>query len=93
MEGMDPEPPYGCSAWIHENLHKHQHQREGWKFILRYFLHPWRYERPAYYAQLCYLVQEDLIQDRFSWLRDILEQGYKDATPDKVEDLLDEIGL
>ena len=94
MEGVDPEQPYGASLWIHENVHRSQHKRLGLvSFMTRYYFHPWQFEREAYYAQICYLLQEDMNQDRFAWLRDILEVGYSDATPELVEDLLDEIGL
>lgn len=93
MEGVDPESPWGSSLWIHENVHKHQHIKEGRKYVGHYKRDNWRYERPAYYAQICFLIQLNIKQDRFPWIRDILEMGYNNITPNDVEELLNELQI
>lgn len=93
MEGVDPESIYGQSLWIHENVHKGQHEKYGFSYKTRYMINPWKFERPAYFAQISFLKGSGERQDRFTWLRDILEVGYRGVTPEKVEDLLNELEL
>lgn len=93
MEGMDPETEWGASMWIHENVHKTQHATHGWTYSIKYRINNWTFERPAYYAQLCFLLQSEVSQSRFAWLRDILDMGYSGVKPSDVEELLDELQI
>ena len=93
MEGMDPESPWGASLYIHESVHKAQHKQHGWKYRFLYWQNNWTFERPAYYAQICFLLQSEVRQSRFAWLRDILDMGYNSTKPSDVEDLLDELQI
>lgn len=71
-------------------MHAAQCRREGWMFRWKYWCNKWKYERPAYYAQICFLIESGETQNHFAWLRDILDINYGQSKED-VEDLLDEI--
>jgi len=77
MEGVDPKGIYGQSLWIHENIHESQHEKYGISYKIRYIMNPWKFERPAYLAQISFLIGAGEKQDRFTWLRDILDNIIK----------------
>jgi len=80
---------YHDSLLVHEKIHAQQY-RETSFFLIKYNFNKWKYERPAYKAQIEFLISHDEKQDRFAWLRDILDMDYG-QTKEDVEEMLDEI--
>lgn len=86
IQGVDRE-----ALIVHEKVHIKQLIEFGrLRFWWRYNQNPWKYERPAYLAQIGYLINKGIHQDRFQWLEAILNVDYK-QTKEDVEDLLNEI--
>jgi len=83
------EGVYYESLRVHENIHAQQYKEDTF-FSFKYFFNKWKYECPAYKAQIQFLIDHGEKQDRFAWLRDILDIDYG-QTKEEVEEMLDEI--